>query len=325
MIVDMPLSELEQYTPALTRQPDFDAFWQQTLSESDEQALDVTWEEVPYPVERVTVYRVRYNGFGPGTRVASWYIVPKDRLRSEDDERTPTLVQYHGYSGGKGLPGGYLHWALQGYCVFTIDTRGQDGETPDHAPYPNGSLGGFMTRGIDDPATYYYRYTYMDCVRAIEVARTFPEVGPIVLMGGSQGGGLTLAAAALTRAQGIVAAMPDVPFLCHYQRSLEVFGGGPYNELVDWWKRHPALVQQHLRTLSYFDGMNMAPRIRIPVLMSVALMDTICPPSSGFAVFNHLASTEKTMRVYPYNGHEGGGPFHDEEKYRFVRAQFGKR
>ena len=60
MIIDKPLAELEQYKPSLTRQHDFDAFWEQTLNESADQPLNATLEKVPYPVERVTVYRVSY-------------------------------------------------------------------------------------------------------------------------------------------------------------------------------------------------------------------------------------------------------------------------
>jgi cephalosporin-C deacetylase len=319
MIIDKPLAELEQYKPSLTRQHDFDAFWEQTLNESDNQPLNATLEEVPYPVERVTVYQVRYDGFGSATRITGWYLVPKDRYRVGSERRTPTIVQYHGYSGGKGVPGSYLHWALQGYCVFTVDTRGQTGDTPDNAHYPSGSFIGYMTKGIDHSSTYYYRYVYMDCVRALDFLKSRPEVGPIALTGASQGGGLTLAVAALALDRGVVAAMPDVPFLCHFERAVEVFLDGPYQELVQLWKMRPTTVPGHYRTLSYFDGMNLAPRITCPILMSVALLDRVCPPSTGFAVYNHLTSTEKEMRVYPYNGHEGGGAIHEEEKYRFVR------
>ena len=319
MIVDKPLLELEQYKPALTRQPDFDVFWERSLIESAKQPLHSVSEKIAYPVEQVSVYHVQYDGFGPNTRISGWYIVPKHRQHFGSEGRTPTIMQYHGYSGGKGLPGSYLHWAAQGYCVFTVDTRGQGGDTPDNAHYQSGGAVGFMTKGIDDPTTYYYRYAYMDCVRALEVARSFTEVGPIFVTGGSQGGGLTLAVAALVQDKGIAGAMVDYPFLCHVERSLELFTDGPYHELVHLWKRLPFAVQKHLRTLSYFDGMNIAPRISYPVLLSVGLLDTVCPPSTAFAVYNHLLSVEKQIAVYPYNGHEGGGAVHDEEKYRFVR------
>jgi cephalosporin-C deacetylase len=323
MIVDKPLSELEGYQPPLTAQPDFDAFWQKTLAESAAQPLNASVEEHPYPVERVTVYKVRYDGFGPGgTSVAGWYIVPKEKYRMIVDGRTPTLVHYHGYSGSKGLPGDYLAWALQGYNVFAVDTRGQNGDTPDNYAYPSGSIVGCMTKGILDPSTYYYRYAYMDCVRAVDFVRSQPEVGAVAVTGVSQGGGLTLAVAALAQNLGIVAAMPDVPFLCHFRRSVEIFGDGPYQELVQYWRSHPYQIEDCYRTLSYFDGMNFAPRITCSLLLSVGLLDTVCPPSTGFAVYNHLASEEKVIKVYPCNGHEGGAGFHTEEKYRFIRRFF---
>lgn len=324
MNVDKPLAELEQYKPTLSAQDDFQAFWQQTLAESDAQPLNATLEEIEYPVERVTVYRVSYDGFGENTRIAGWYIVPREGYRLEQDGRTPTLVFYHGYSGSKGRVAQHLTWALQGFNVFAVDTRGQNGDTPDNYHYTSGAVLGCMTRGIHDPQHYFYRFAYMDCVRAVDFVRSRPEVGQVILGGASQGGGLTLAVAALGRDKGITAAMPDVPYLCHFRRAVEIFSTGPYIELVNYWKQYPHNVEENYRTLSYFDGMNMAPLITCPVLLSVALLDTTCPPSTGFAVYNHLIC-EKELKIYPYNGHEGGSIIHEElEKYSFVRRFIGK-
>ncbi|HEX4207519.1 MAG TPA: acetylxylan esterase [Ktedonobacteraceae bacterium] len=61
-----------------------------------------------------------------------------------------------------------------------------------------------------------------------------------------------------------------------------------------------------------------SPLITCRVLFSIGLLDTLCPPSTGFAVYNHL-TCEKKLKIYPYNGHEGGGLIQNEEKYRFVR------
>lgn len=315
MIVDLPLAQLEKYKPELTAQPDFAEFWERTVAQSNQQPLNPTLEEYPYPVAGVTVYRLQYDGFGTGTRINGWYLVPKNPLRLSD--KIPAIIQYHGYSGNKGRPTSYLHWALQGYYVLAIDTRGQDGDTPDNQSYPSGGAVGFMTRGIADPQTYYYRYVYMDCLRAINFMRSQPEIGPIALTGASQGGGLTIAAAALGSDQQIVAAMPDVPYLCHFRRAVEVYSTGPYQELVNHWKAHPEAVENNFRTLSYFDGLNFAPQIKAPILLSVALLDTTCPPSTGFAVYNQL-EVEKELKIYPFNAHEGGGPWQEEAKYRFI-------
>jgi cephalosporin-C deacetylase len=314
MQVDLPRAELERYRPSLTQEPDFDTFWQQSLAESTAQPLDAIIEAVEYPVERVQVFHVTYAGFGPDTRIAGWWIVPTDK-----NLNLPTIVQYHGYSGSKDVPMIYLHWALQGCSVFAVDVRGQDGETPDNARYPHGSAVGYMTKGISDPQAYFYRNVYLDCVRALTFVRSQPGVESIAITGASQGGGLTLAVAGLDRGSDIVAAMPDVPFLCHFQRSIEVSTTGPYPEFVNHWKRHPYDYERDLRTLSYFDGINFAPRITCPALLSVALLDTTCPPSTGYAVYHHLGSAHKELRVYPFNGHEGGTTRQEQEKYRFIR------
>jgi cephalosporin-C deacetylase len=319
MIVDKPLSELREYRPSLTARPDFDDFWNKTLAESAAQPLNPKMEEQPYPVERITLYKVTYDGFGPNTPITGWYLVPKPAFQLQSAGKVPTIVQYHGYSGSKDVPASHLHWALQGFNVFAVDTRGQNGDSPDNNLYLNGSAVGFMTKGIDDPQTYFYRFAYMDCVRAVQFVSSLPETGPIILNGKSQGGGLTLAVAALAKEFNPLAAMPDVPFLCHFERAVEVFSTGPYQELVNHWKVRPSQVEQHYRTLSYFDGLNFAPRITCPVQMSTGLLDTTCPPSTNFAVYNHLGSAEKEIKVYPFNNHEGGGNRHEEEKYRFIR------
>jgi cephalosporin-C deacetylase len=72
------------------------------------------------------------------------------------------------------------------------------------------------------------------------------------------------------------------------------------------------------RSLSYFDGVNLAARARGRALFSVGLMDPICPPSTVFAAYNHYGGP-KEIRVYPYNQHEGGGSFQTVEKLNFLK------
>jgi len=47
---------------------------------------------------------------------------------------------------------------------------------------------------------------------------------------------------------------------------------------------------QLFRTLSYFDCLNLADQIAVPTLVTVGLMDTICPPSTIFAAYNHITA-----------------------------------
>ena len=100
--------------------------------------------------------------------------------------------------------------------------------------------------------------------------------------------------------------MPDVPFLCFFRRSVERTPDHPYAEIERYLAVHRDRVAQVFETLSYFDGVNFARRIRQPALFSAALMDGIVLPSSVYAAYNHLASTDAEIEPYLFNGHEGG-------------------
>ncbi|MBN1400313.1 MAG: acetylxylan esterase [Anaerolineae bacterium] len=295
-LYDKPLHELVAYDPPLTREPDFDVFWEQTLAEAAQAPLNVTMTPVQMPIVGAEVYEVYYDGWR-GARICGWYLCPPA------DEPLPALVQYHGYSGSKGDVFRYLMWALQGYAVLAVDTRGQSGMSTDPGPYTGGHVKGWMTQGITDPQEYYYRGAYVDAVRALDCIQSRPEVDAsrIGIMGMSQGGGLTLAVASLDRRPAV--ALPEMPYLCHYKRAVDMAVRLPYLEIADYIRHWPEREAQVWRTLSYFDNMNLAERIACPVLMDVGLQDDICPPSSVYAAYNKITAP-KEMRVYPYHNHE---------------------
>jgi len=319
-LVDWPLPQLVAYRPPLTREPDFDSFWRETLDTASGAPLDA--EIVPeedYPVPGVRVSRAYFTGW-EGARICGWWLVPPEYAPGASQGKRPTMVFYHGYSGNKGQVDAYLGWALQGYCVFAVDTRGQSGESTDPKAYPGGHATGWMTAGITNPRDYYYRGAYVDCVRALDFVCAQPEVDTdrIGLTGGSQGGALTLAVAALDPQRRAKVAMPDVPYLCHFRRAVDAAAQAPYTEIAVYCRHWPQREVEVFRTLSYFDNMNLAERITCPVLMNVGLQDVICPPSTIYAAFNHLGSETKEMKVFPYNGHEGN-PTHTLDKLRWAR------
>jgi cephalosporin-C deacetylase len=82
-------------------------------------------------------------------------------------------------------------------------------------------------------------------------------------------------------------------------------------------------VDDVLRTLSYFDGVNFAKRAAAPALFSVALMDLICPPSTVYAAYNHY-SGEKEIEVYRFNDHEGGESYQRQTQIRWLDKLLGR-
>lgn len=309
-IIDLPLEQLRVYHPSPNGRPDLDQFWRETLAEAKQAPLNPTLERIDYPVADLDVQRVFYDGWR-GARICAWFLA-KSGARSQ-----PTMIFYHGYGGNKGQVYDYLGWALQGYTVMAVDVRGQSGDSTDSEAYPGGHVTGWMTRGITTPGSYYYRGVYVDCVRALDFAASRPEVdvNRIGVAGVSQGGGLSLAVAALDSRPKL--SMPEVPYLCHFRRALEVTEQNPYQEIALYCQRYPDRLEAAFETLSYFDNLNLADRITCPVLMTVGLRDAICPPSTIFAVYNRIGS-EKELRIYPYGGHEAF-PSHHEHKLRWAR------
>jgi cephalosporin-C deacetylase len=185
-----------------------------------------------------------------------------------------------------------------------------------------------MTGGIQRPEDYYYRRVYVDAVRLLETLQLLPQTDPgrVVLTGGSQGGGITIATAGLAALPGagpagvtLLGAAPDVPFLCHFRRAVELTDRHPYREIALYlagWRDH---ADAAYRTLSYHDGVNLGRFATCPALFSVGLMDLTCPPSTVYAAYNAWGEAAaggrpaKEMAVYPHNDHEGG------EAYQYDR------
>lgn len=319
-LFDFPLEKLQTYRPELPEPADFDAFWEQTLSDARRHPLKATFEPMECLLRTLEVFDLTFSGFG-GQPIKAWFTLPRSR-----EGRLPVVVEYIGYGGGRGLPvDRCLAYPSAGYAHLLMDTRGQgsrwgtggnthdlalEGDNPQHP--------GFMTRGVLSPKTYYYRRLMTDAVRAVEAAQAHPEVDPgrVAVTGISQGGGLTLAVAGLVPE--VRLAMPDVPFLCHYRRATEIIDTAPYNEISGFCKVHRDKVETVFETLSYFDGVSFSARARAKALFSVALMDEICPPSTVYAAYNHYAG-QKEIRVYPYNGHEGGEGVQHMERLKFLQ------
>lgn len=316
-LFDMPLEKLQSYVAPSTEPADFDAFWRRTLNETARHPLALHCTPVQHPAYKlVEVFDVTFNGFG-GQPIRGWFVQP-----AGNKGKLPCVVTYIGYGGGRGLPTEHMHFALAGFANFVMDTRGQGsswspGETPDSAG-SGPQFSGFMTRGIESPDNYYYRRVFTDAARAVAAAASHPlvDAARIAVQGGSQGGGITLAAAALAPDQ-VKLALPDVPFLCHYRRATEIVDSSPYSEISNYLKCHRGRSEQVFKTLAYFDGVNLAARIKARCLFSVGLMDNICPPSTVYAAYNRVAAP-KDILVYDYNNHEGGGQFQLLEKLRFA-------
>jgi cephalosporin-C deacetylase len=296
---DMPLEALKEYKPKLTKEPDFEEFWDNSLKKLAQVPLKFERSPYDYPVKGVKVYRVSYLGF-ENANIEGWLAIPKG------ESLCPGIVLYHGYNwASEGMVNEVVDLALKGYVVMNMLVRGQQGNSVDNIVSSTGFVPGWMCKGILNPEEYYYRAVYLDAVRALEVLASMPEVDKtrIAVMGGSQGGALSLAAAALSDIPKV--AVADYPYLSNFERAVDIAPQGPYQEIVQYLRRNakPEIEVQVKKTLSYFDIMNLASRIKCRTWVSVGLVDEITPPSTIFAAYNSL-TCPKEIAVYKYFGHE---------------------
>ena len=315
MFFDLPLDQLREVRPQGVEPADFDAFWSRTLSAARAATTAPLVKPYDSGLATVDVFDVRFAGFN-GEPIAAWLSVPRGVSPAI------TVVQYHGYSGSRGFPIDNLLWSAAGHAHLSVDSRGQGwalndmGATSDLATVTPGPLG-LMTRGIDSPDNYYYRRLFTDAALAVDFVRGYEPLRDtkVVVQGGSQGGGITLAVAGLV--EGLHGVLPDYPFLCDYRRAVAITDSYPYREISDYCQAYRDQVEHVFETLAYFDGTSFAARATAPTLFSVALMDQVCPPSTVFAAYN-VYGGRKDIGVYEFNGHEGGGPYHRRRQLAFL-------
>ena len=252
-----------------------------------------------------------------GSRVHAKFLKPRYL-----EGKAPAVLQFHGYTGDCGDWSSKLGYAGEGFVVASLDCRGQGGISEDLTAYRGTTMNGMIIRGLDDPdpEKLHYRNVFLDTVALARIVMDLPyvEETKVGAMGGSQGGGLTMACISLEPR--INRAAPVYPFLSDYKRVWDMdLDQRAYEELRSFFRHHDPL---HVREdaifekLGYIDVSNLAPRVKSKVMMATGLMDEVCPPSTQYAAYNRL-NCEKEHILYPDFGHEYLPQF-DDLTFRFM-------
>jgi len=306
----MPVYDPDHVTRAPNLPRDFDRFWRARLADLAKVPPETSITPRPdLSTTSVSASLVEMRSYR-GVRIRGWLTVPKSK------GPFPGMLMVPGY-GSEMQPATGVDYAV----VLALNIRGHGNSKQDLDP----GDGEYMYIGLGpDPADYVYAGAYMDCIRGVDVLCSQPSVdaGRIAVTGGSQGGGLTFAAAALDSR--ITACAADVPWL----------GDWPdYATTAPWSieefpkllaKRHDLTMDSILRFLSYFDTMNLADRIKCPVLVSMGLRDDVCPPRIVLCTYNQIRAL-KEIRSYPDGDHGGGSEVHDAIRDAWLRRALSRK
>lgn len=302
-LIDKPLPELKTYQGINPRPADFDEFWERSLAEMRAVEAKVELRPAEFQTPTAECFDMFFTGVG-GARVYAKLLRPRAAKKPH-----PAVLQFHGYTMDSGDWSDKLGYVAQGYTVAALDCRGQAGRSEDVGGVTGNTFRGQIIRGLDGPPEkLLMRQIFLDTAQLAALVMKMPEVDAarVGAWGGSQGGGLTLACAALE--QRVKLAAPIYPFLSDYQRTWEMdLAENAYQELRDffrWFDQTHAREQEIFTKLGYIDVQHLASRIKAEVQMVTGLMDKICPASTQFAAYNKIRS-KKSVIIYPDFGHEG--------------------
>lgn len=302
-MVDMPLAELENYMGINPCPKDFDEFWDTAINEMKNTDPKIELVKSDFKAKNAECYDLYFTGVN-GARIHAKHLRPKNITG-----KIPAVLLFHGYSGNCGAWWDKLGYVEEGCAVFALDARGQAGLSEDVGGIKGNTLNGHIIRGIDekDPNKLLFRDIFLDTAELANIAMNmdFVDETKVYAHGGSQGGALTIACAALEPK--IAKAVPMYPFLCDYKRVWDMdLDKDAYAELRKYFRDFdPAHEREDeiFTKLGYIDLQYLAPRIKADTLMFTCLMDTVCPPSTQYAAYNKMKCNKKHI-IYPDFGHE---------------------
>ena len=301
----MPQAVSSDYRSMVQKPKDFDVFWDDVQQQVEAIPLDAAI--IPEPLrtsDDIEVFQVFYTSLDD-VRIAAWYCRPSRRTA-----RTAAILVLPGYQSDPAIP---KEWARQGYIALAVAPRGKLRSYAQFNPgYPN-----LLTHNIVDRQTYSYRGFYVDVWRGVDFLLSQPDVDPsrIGVTGSSQGGGLTITTAAMRPE--VRAAAAGAPYLCGFMDAIELTHTYPYEEINDYLRLHPDSRPAVEATLAYFDGLNFADRITCPIIVNIGLQDNVCPPETGYALFNRIKASDKQLYPYDGHGHDAGRQPHSAIVARF--------
>jgi len=299
--------------PTTSLPDDFVTFWEESKAQAAKVPMLVRERYAPEESDdRVDVYYVRIQSYRKGNYVYGVLSVPKA------EGPKPAILRLPGAAVRKFS--GIDPLAYEGFVVLNIGVHGipVDQDSEMYRQLENGAMSGYVLKGIENRDTYYYKRTYLGCVRAVDYlcSRADVDTERIATYGGSQGGMLSIVTAALDKR--IKALFAYYPAFCdvtgyYYGRS----GGWPHL-FID--KSDPLIVQK-VAVSKYYDVVNFARFLTQPGFYAWGFNDIVCCPSSTFSAYN-VISAPKTLKVARDTGH-WLYPWQTEQALQWLKQQFG--
>jgi cephalosporin-C deacetylase len=283
----------DKIAPIVADPKDFDAFWKTGVDDLKKIPLEPKLELLPsYSTPGVDVYHVSFQNVGSGisriSRIYGILCVPKSK---DPNQKFPALLSVPG--AGVRPYRGLVGPAEKGIMTLQIGIHGIP-VTMDQSVYDSiyaGALNRYVLYNIDDRDTYYYRRVYLGGVRANDFLTSLPQYDGtnLAVIGGSQGGALSIVTASLDpRVKFLAASYPAISDAAGYTAGRAGGWPGAFRDVKNRTK-------EKLETASYYDAVNFARRLKVPGIYSWGFNDEVVPPTSSFAAYNVITAPKQLI------------------------------
>lgn len=292
---------VDKITPYTKEPADFMTFWEAQKAELAKVPLTYEMEAAhEYDTDKADCYLVRLDVNKQHQCIYGYLFIPKGKGKGS----CPAVICPPG-AGVKTIkePLRHRYYADNGCIRFETEIHGLDPRLSEKlfkeiSNAFNTGVNSYLYQGLNSRDAYYMKHVYLGLVRAIDFVTSLPEWDGknVVMQGGSQGGALSLVAAALDKR--VTACAANHPALADMAGYAEKGRTGGYPHM----HRNNLLSQENQNTLQYYDVVNFARHITCPVRMTWGYNDSTCPPTTSYAVWNVL-KCEKTPLITPINEH----------------------
>ncbi len=278
----------EKIEPTVTSPQDLNEFWAKAIEENRTLPLETKMTLLPERcTEKVNVYHVGIQNWRKGAKLYGILTMPKA------EGKYPAVLKVPGagvrpYYGDIGL-------SSENVIVFEIGIHGIPVNLSQQiyddmiANYNNN----YWDINFNDKDSYFYKRVYLGCIRANDFLTALPQWDGknLGVTGSSQGGALSLVTAGLDPR--VTCAYVIHPAMCDMTGSLFDRAGGwpaPFADKNKWAKPSH---QDKLETVKYYDALNFAKKIKVPVFFTFGYNDDIVPPTSIYAAYNAITAPKE--------------------------------
>ncbi len=292
------IAERDKIRPSLARPADFDTFWASKLAALAAVPMNPVITQADSGNANVLYYQLEFDNYN-GQKIYA------QMARPVNGTGFPAMVSMQ-HAGVYALPKtNVTQSAAQGWLAINVMAHPYPYDQP--AEYYN-SLGGeggaledYPKIGNTSRDTSYFLGMFLGCVRSADYLCSRPDWNGTTLLatGDSQGGFQAIALAALDpRVTAVITRIPAGA------ESAGIFAGRGHG--WPYWSSttapNAALIKE---TSRYYDIINFAPRVNVPTLVGMGLIDTTCPPSGVHGMINELQGPKEVV-FSPLEGHSGG-------------------